>query len=498
MPAPLVVSTDPTPDAVDASINGPIRFTFSTDINPESANASTFQVIQDDTLDPAPGSVYVSGAVIVFLPSRALTEGYLYKAVAVGQDIGGDTSIESTTGDSLVETYEVRFRTKSTGFVPLSEVTDLHSLDGVGPVREVDPVTPEAIPEAAVGLGPLEITKAVPPGFTSQVDPCIDQLHFRFNQTLNPTGATDLMTIEAYPIIDEPYEAAVDGTGQIWWRAHAPTGVVNGVTPPDFMNPTGTWLVTGQDVYWTRGTGEPCFNYNSEILVRFEAELEASAGGELGVDVELIYSTTMWPMYVGIRQMRLELGPIGRDLYDDTIARVIHMNSIDAWEQAAGAFDIDDPYPSVKRYVKCKSFLDLTDYIADLEVSHKDHSKALGDLEIRFGPKASRMSSKRDRMEACYKKSLRELRQLRHQSDPTVAIKGINSPTDRKDFRRRTWDQASLGLEGRIAPIANTELARMRKLLDSHDHHDHRMAVYYGRTNKGGRGFFRPQSGDQP
>ncbi len=76
--APMVMSTDPAMDAVDIARNKSISINFSTEMDTETINASTFTMMQGT--NEIAGTISYSGTTAVFEPATFLESNTLYTA----------------------------------------------------------------------------------------------------------------------------------------------------------------------------------------------------------------------------------------------------------------------------------------------------------------------------------------------------------------------------------------------------------------------------------
>lgn len=506
MTTPQVISTSPADQAVDITIDSIVSFRFNTPLDKATINSTTFVVFDPDTLEPVAGAVGYAPVTntIRFLPSSAFLQNKAYAAVAVGSGSGGPVWIKSLDGDSLAEDYRIDFRTKREQYVSLDEVAERTDIELVGPIRAVEAVLPPALLGVVDDSPDVEILDSYPKGFTSEVSPCIDEVTLTTSFPLQVIVPEDAFVIETYPALGiEEYLGAADGQGLIWLNdSCAPTGVyeyagptgTHQSTPPVFANPTGHFTIDGSVVTWQPYSGEPCFMYNQEVhfIIRAGTTGVGVTGanfgltGEFSEDSEIVFTTRYSPKYIDARMLRVELGTMVKELFDDTLNRIIHKNSIDAWEQAAGNFDFDNPYPAVRRYVKFASIIDVIDSIslANSGGLIMDEDKMLGDFRYRKGGSTRiAMHPKYDQAKKELAKAKRELRAYRGQYQAVSAVRGINHAGSRQDDFMRTWDNWRYwtyeGLVGEnIAPGSNMAGERELKLNLSNDHHGNSRAVY--------------------
>lgn len=496
MATPAVLSTSPANNATDVTIDAPVQFVFNTDLDTNTIGLATVYVFDPDTSDTIRGVVSYDAAskTITFLARQALLQNHAYSAVVVGLSDGLGSYIAATDGTPLPDTFRIDFRTTEERYVPLEEVADRDDIELVGPVRAVEAILPPQL-QALAGVLSVSISTSDPEAFESEVDVCLSTIEI---ETTPPLIDQDTSAIEllAFPALgDEDYLADTDTAGVIWlndinclptgeYDVTTPTGVLTGILPPDFVNPTGVFTITGGKLVWQRGVDEPCFMYNQELHVVLPKGLlgvtDAGVTGEFTADSSVVFTTEYWPKFIDHRLLRIELGPVAADLLDDTLNRIIHKNSIEAWEISAGCFDIDNPYPAVKRYVKWASILNVFDTLTlRAGLLGGGENKTLGDFEYERTLRGNIQNA--HPMYAKAKEELKrwtlELRRYRGQNDVQVTVRGINNPTTRQDYFHRTWDnwcnwtwEGVWAVGSQVIPAGNQALERAIKLSNSHDH----------------------------
>lgn len=504
MTTPLVVSTTPSDGSTSVTIDSSISFRFNTSLDTSTIGKGTVVVYEDDTLDPLDGIISYdsSNYIIRFMPSRGMKEDTAYKATIVGFDNSLGSWVTSADGDPLASSYTINFRTTTERYVTLEEVTDRSDIELVGPVRAVSATLPPALASAQTVFETITIADSDPLDLKSEIPVCTETITLTTSHTLvnNITGSSTV-ELEIYPALgDEEYFVDVDATGTKWFNDDcATTGYkLDGVdvAKPDFVSPTGEFSFDGKKIIWTRTDDDPCFMYNSEVHLVVKSGLTGvdsnSLTGTLDGDLEVIYTTEYWPKFVDQRMLRVELGSIVSSLYDDTLNRILHKNSIDAWEQAAGNFDIDSPFPAVKRYVKWASIVDVFDALTMKDGLIQGDSKRLGDFEMSRGGGniEKNLHPKYKKAEKEKEKVLRELRYYRGQGHAQATVRGIKHPAARDDYRERTWDNWLMWtLDGlvydpeAVTPGGNMRTERLSKQTRSHDHHGHTAQYGVSRTD---------------
>lgn len=467
MPTPIVVSSSPTTGATDVAVAVGIQVTFNTPLLSTSVNEATVVLYRDDTAELVLAQVTLSSDLktITLIPNRTLLENTAYLAALIGASDGSaGGNIKASDGTDLPDTYQVSFRTRVERYVPLSEVADRTDIIDEGPIREDDPI--------ALVDGYLEIASADPAGFESGVSRGLSEITICFGQDVLPTGSHDALELIVDNVlgIEEYYGEGdprpPDPSGRYLWE-FLPTGDARWA---EFTGepPSGTVSFSGQCVKWTKDAGQPDFHYNTEVVVRVRSDSIVGSGDayQLEEDVYLTFTTEYWPLYTGVQYIRLKLGRAAAELYDDTIKRHIHEASVDAIHQAAACFDTERPYPAVRRYVQACALMGILDELG-IGPSLQAGRKRLGDLDIEYKPQdLAKLLSVYRKAEEIKKNALFELRAYRRQSRPMYVVKGAANPTERRDYRMRTWQ----GLRARSNPSANTAGLRRYKSILGFDH----------------------------
>lgn len=447
MPAPTFVSSVPATSAIGISVEQQIIITFSTALDPSSVNEGTVSVFRSDDLVPLRGEYVLSSAstVVTFTPERALFQDTQYRVVLLGSDQGVGYAVKSSTGQFLATTTVISFRTGTERFVSLEEIAGRDDIERIGPIRATDPF---AIQPTG---GSLEIEELVPAAFDCNVLVSATGLHIDFNASIDPsTVTTTSVKIEQLPVlgIDDYFATVVDPAGDA-----CPTlGIQDSV---GFTVPTGELRVEGDKVVFQIDASAE-FLHNTEVHVTISTNVASTAGATLSQEVDYFFTTEYFPLFVGPTFLRTELGPSVATLTDDTIKRIIHKNSIEAWEMANKGIDLKRPTWWARKWVICKSILDILGVLLLSKDLAAGQSKTLGDLSISTRPANPELGAKYKQATDCIKE-LGDLFGVDLMA--TIAVKGVSSGTERLDFRMRTWDH--LILQRRAA--ANTSPERSEK-----------------------------------
>lgn len=447
MPTPTFVSSVPATSATGISVEQQIILTFSTALDPTAVNEGTISVFRSDDLVPLRGEYVLSSAstVVTFTPERAFFQDTQYRVVLLGSDQGLGYGVKSSTGQFLATTTLITFRTGTERYVSLEEIAGRDDIERIGPIRESDPF---AIQPTG---GSLEIQEFVPAQFDCNVSVSATGLHIDFNAAIDPaTVTTTSVKIEQVPVlgIDDYYATIVDPLTQT-----CPTlGVQD---PVGFTVPTGELRVEGDKVVFQIDPSAE-FLHNTEVHVTISTDVASTSGATLSEEVDYFFTTEYFPLFVGANYLRTELGSAVATLTDDTLKRIIHKNSIEAWELANKGLDLKRPTWWARKWVICKSILDILGVLLLSKDLQSGQSKTLGDLSISTRPANPELGAKYKQATDC----LKELGDLFGMDlMATVAVKGISSGTERNDFRMRTWDH--LILQRRAA--ANTSPERSEK-----------------------------------
>lgn len=490
MTVPVVSSTSPANSAIDINITSAVTVTFNTNILATSVIPGTFMMYRTDTYDAVAGDISVSNNVIRLTPAKALYEDTQYRVAVVGSaDSNPAGSIESSDGDNLVNTYTFSFRTAVQSYATFEEVAERADVTYDGPIRTEDITDP----------GGLEISSVYPRGFATDRDVDLDRVVFTFSNTIDATTVIPGETVfmETNPVLGiDDYYGAPGNDGLTYLYGCSPTGAPLSA----FTQPTGTFTATGTTIIWTRAPGEPDFNYNTEILFTISQEVQDTNGHTLEADVNIVMTTEYFPKFMSSRIMRVEAGPMLSDQFDDTLNRMLHKNSLEAYEEAGYGFNIRRPYPAVRRWVKAKSMIDMFNMISSRAQALAGQMKELGDLRIQYTmPRPEVGVPIKQRAERELIGLTQELRAYRRQNIPLVAIKGEFAGDLNEARRARTWDieyesgGTFYNMTSLMIPASNMRSMRATKMEvahDAHPHIDHTSSTYYYGTTSRGAGLF--------
>lgn len=156
----------------------------------------------------------------------------------------------------------------------------------------------------------------------------------------------------------------------------------------------------------------------------------------LETEYQFWFTSIYCPQFSTANRIKLQIGPIGDSLIDDSIWRMIHKNSIDAVDlfnintNSNLAYDYwgcdwQDVPLNIRRYVECKTAYDI---LALLRISQTmgggggNQLKTLGDMTIKYDSGGSSVNVDPQKMKdlyLCWNESLRMFRLMK------ATVKGI-------------------------------------------------------------------------
>jgi hypothetical protein len=137
--APMVISTDPSNNAIDVGLNKIVTATFSEPINPSTINSSSFTIRQGTTL--ILGVVSYTGLIATFTPDQPFLQGSVYTGTI-------SKAVKNIDGISLTEDYIWSFTTLS-GSTPIVISTDPQANEIEVPINKTVTATFSEVMNAA-------------------------------------------------------------------------------------------------------------------------------------------------------------------------------------------------------------------------------------------------------------------------------------------------------------------------------------------------------------
>jgi len=364
-----ITSTSPVNGDVEIYIGSTIQFTISSTlpIDAASITPSTF-VIYDQSWNIVPGSYLWEPLTntATFTPTNPLLVRHEYTCTILGST-AGVRSLPDAWGDPdiLASNYQFIFTTNDGRFLePPTETLPSGVPSGILYPTGVDYYTVYDIRSTK----PLDETYNIDPsGVNIDLDG-FPTITICFNKPVDITTLSPVLTCDTKPItiiardvLGDPFAPTVDLTASGVW-----TSVLW----------QSTFTFNSPSVFTT----------NQEVTVTVPTTVKATDGTFMGEEYDFTFLTEMDPYYIGVEHVRLTpVGPLITDIPDDTIARLIHSNSILAYwygvERGAviqpwtsqrytgqeitlsrTSFDVDPitgPPEYVKRFVLAKTWYDL-------------------------------------------------------------------------------------------------------------------------------------------
>lgn len=450
MAAPLIVSRTPAIDEVNVYVNKYIQVVFDQALDQTTATdntvllyrASDFAILgKTITFDTA-------GTTIVVAPDIVLDQNTQYNMVVVGAD-QSSTCLKNQGGESLAVSISWVF---TTGTQSGEEEGETH--------EENTPDMPAADSPVSLVLEPavttdLTIVSTIPENYSANIGTIngdYETVYYpgpitvTFNKAMASGIAVDQawLTFEIQPIDGDPATVT-----------HMPSGALsNGGGNSLIWTP---YTYDGNDYSWRT---------NNEITVTVESTAADASGALLGHDYRFMFTTSYRPYYCTVTRIRAVIGAFVREIPDDTIARNIYLNSIEAYNIANTIYsqylwDMDHPTFAAKMWVCCKTQYDLLyAKLLDMASVGPGMIKRLGDFtiqestDIQAGVKGA-LQKALDCTNAYLKLLLGKYRRAKSK----MAIKGVSSPATPPMRGVRTWTLET----GRDTLGANKTLTRRIK-----------------------------------
>jgi hypothetical protein len=344
-------------------------------------------------------------------PTRFLSNNTIYRMLVIGStdpDATYQTGVKNLSGEEMVGNISWTFTTGTNYFVEASGDSTIYEL---------------ADPSSAPDIGPLLVESTDPEDLAYNV--ALDKIiSIEFNDDL---WIEDVSVVETLPS-----GAYADPTGwlvdSITMTSQAVLGSeYAGFTPNDPV--TSIWYDEDDDtVYLTpTSTGHPgsyyaggSFVQGGEVAARWEQSsdyivtvlddrIKGLATTIMPANYQFLFTTLMIPMYTSVEVIRLSLGALIDGVPDNTIAVLIHRNSIRS--QQLGSFVHDDPPMYVIEYVDCKTKLDLLNSIFLGAGSLGGGRRTLGDMTIEkdFGDSADFILPILEQLQLCVEEKEEEI-----------------------------------------------------------------------------------------
>jgi len=466
MGVPTIVSVYPASNATGIPSRVLLTVVFSESIKRSSIKDGTVVLTDLDSMEAVPLSFKLlnTNTELEILPRYELRASTTYNLFISGADSDVPAgTIESDTNDPLAISNNCNFQTGIERFVSLEEVTDRDDIDHIAPIREES--------ELSRVTNLISILASSPEGFSCN-NASLDEITVTFSEDIDQTAWFDeYFSLEMFPILDLTRYLGnynEDGERKLY---------LQDATVPIAL-PTGTISISGATITWTRDTTIPpgehpyynTFPFNAEVIATLDARIQGASSQRplLGQDVKIAFSTELYPTYSGPRTLRLDVGPILDDYFDDTLCRLVLKRSIEAWELNGMCFDIDNPPHMAREFVRWGSVLDALEVVSAKLDLVRGTAKQLGDFRVDFSNRGftkdtGRFLTARNALD----KAEYALRQTRCSMRPRTAAIGSTALNSQVVFRGvRNWD-TYLKVTNSATPIANHYRHRqISKLID--------------------------------
>lgn len=462
MGIPTISSTSPTDgqSSIDTGIQ--ISITFSEAVTRSTVKDGTVVLTDTETGTPVPVNISfaTSDTVVKLFPKKALRPNIGYKVFIAGaaDSLPAGSVTSAASSDSLAESYSFVFQTKEELFVPLERVTDRDDINHIAPIREES--------ELAGVNGYIHVYSTTPLAFSSN-NGNLSTITITFSESVEDYFDSSLFTIEMFPLDYEDYLGNYDGDGTR--KLYAQDADL------PITLPTGTWSVDANVVTWTKDAGDTdihaydnTFPFNTEIVVTIDSTVKGNSGLTLGADNQFRFTTEIFPLFTTSRAIRLHVGPVLDDYYDDTVNRLIWARGISAWELNAREFSLLAPKRSAREFTIWGAVLDAIEIPALRADILRGTSKQLGDFRVDFSNRgftqdSGRFATARKKMEAA---ELR-LRAMVSTLGPRTSEVGANASGQSLFRNVRNWDTDTIREFWDKRPIANHGRQRhLRKDID--------------------------------
>lgn len=454
---PIVVDTYPESAARNIHLNGLIKVTFNQRMLSSSITDTTFLVVKQDSYTPVAGTIsYTSGTrTATFTPTEYLDADSTYIAIVVGNaDEHARTvvGVKNFHSEPMVGNYSWQFYT---GFSVSSDPVYAALASGVTGYEE--PIQPD--PSGFDKDGYLAVSWTSPDNYDTNVPVSGTVVEIMLNDSLEMeelSGLGQMVVGEDY--IDTysdylNYYIDVENVASIGDSLVSTLDWDYDITYDTFRNLitlTGTSTTPSVNGYyntngvWTElGTLYGLLEENNEYTVTVKAGLSGLETNDLPEDYVFMFTTQFDPLFSSVSRIRLNIGPMIRNIPDDTINRFIHENSILAqrlYPTWAGIIPANNIPFYVAEYVTCKTKLDVL-HAAMLGYAGSGGKKALADLSIEKdspGTDIVRLAQgKIDQLLECIYEMENLVEQAGERAAPTYAV--IGEHNNRRPITDYSW-----------------------------------------------------------
>ena len=432
MPAPTILSTNPATNATGIFLNQYIIVTFSEPVNVSTVNDNTvllYRVADYHILDKSL-TFDPTNTVLTITPSIVFDQNTQYNAVVVGHS-QSSVCVQDAFGNSLATSLSWNF---TTGTLLMNQQQDQGELDE----QNVDQQTaPSPVSEV---LPPLSTTDLIITGTTPN----------NYDDNIGSMNADYATSFYGGPITVSFNQPVASGSAVSQGWISFLVEPVDGDPSQQIALPSGYLSnVNGNTLTWTPSAyNNNNYNWcvNNEITVAVSPNVVSSTGTTLGNEYRFMFTTPYFPFYSSVSRIRSVIGSFIREIPDDTIARNIYLNSVEAYNIANTIYSqylwpINSPTFAANMWVFCKTQYDLLyAKLLDMASSGPGMIKRLGDFsvqestEIQEGIKGA-LNKALDCTNAYFKLLLGKFRRAKAK----MVVKGVTSPATPPIRGVRTW-----------------------------------------------------------
>jgi hypothetical protein len=449
MSSPRILSKTPTSDQVNVYVNQLIYIVFDQAVEQSTLNDNTILLYRVEDLEILDKTVTWDNPSLTatVTPDITLDQNTQYNIVVVGCD-QSSVCVKNPGGENLVITESWYFTTGTQTYAPANSSSEDQPED---PVAD-EPASKVLVPRTTTVFS---ITATSPENYSANIGTMNSDFATAYYNgpitiTFNENVASGVLVQQDWLTFEVE---AVDGDPA------TPTGMPSGSLSNTYGD-TLRW-----DPY-PSGSNPWDWMINNEITATVSHHVLNADGEELGSDYRFKFTTPYRPFYCTVPKVRAVIGAFIREIPDDTVARNIYFNSVEAYNIANTIYsqylwDMDNPTFAAKMYTCCKTQYDLLyGKLLDLASVGPGQMKRLGDLtiqestDIQAGVKGA-LSKALDCANAWMKLLLGKFRRAKSK----MAIKGVTSPATPPMRGIRTWTLET----GRDTLGANKTLTRRIK-----------------------------------
>jgi hypothetical protein len=451
MAAPSVVSRSPGVNEVNVYVNEYIEVLFNQNLNQATLNDNTILLyrVTDYQIMDKMWSFDTGTYKLTITPNIVFDQNTQYNVVLVGAD-QSSSCIKNISDEAMALSVTWNFTTGTGVRDPQGDVgeseeaADLETAES--PVSKVLP---------AKTTDDLIITGTIPENYSANMgvmngDYATAHYSGPIKVTFNRPVASGVLVEQDWIVLEAQ---SVDGDPST--VVSLPSGVVSNVN--------------GDSLYWTPSNyngNDYAWCINNEITVTVSKDVTDYAGLPLGADYRFMFTLPYRPFYCTVPRIRAVIGSFIRDIPDDTVARNIYLNSIEAYNIANTIYSqytwgIDSPTFAAKMWTCCKTQYDLLyAKLLDMASVGPGMIKRLGDFTIQESTDIQAgIKGALEKSLECSNAWLKLLLGKYRRAKAKMTVKGVASPATPPVRGVRTWTLET----GRDTLGANKTLTRRIK-----------------------------------